>query len=146
MKAARFVIVVVGAVIALGIFLGFSKPHDAIPGLRPYVSSETDRFTMQTRPGLPQMPIYEQTLVVHDLTSNKLREIFVKAAHKGSVGYSASIETPPDMFKMLAHPHGPMHVPVMTDEPVTKVVAWHGLSWNEILYARLTHFGKDPFK
>lgn len=146
MTRLRFLMGFAAIVIAFAVFAIMSKPHDAIPGLRPYVTSETDRFAIQTRPGLPKMPIYEQTLVVHDLTENALREIFSQSTHEGSEGYSASLEASPDLFKMLSHPHAPMHLPLMTDARVTKVVVWHGLTWNEILYARMTHLGSNPFK
>ena len=143
MTRLRMLVGFVAIVIAFAIFVVVSKPHDVMPALRPYISSHSARYTTLTRPGMSVMPVYEQTIIPHDLTSKKLADI-VRTTTFMNMGYSASMGMSPTHSKTMLH--FPMSTPVSGDAPVTKIVIWRGLRWNEILYARLTQLGRDPFR
>ena len=109
--------------ILFAIFALTSRPREALPSMKPYIVSERHGYqTAQLADG--GTPIeFTRTMEVHDLTSSEFQRI-LKAEGRGEYGYwsvgQGSFAGKPPSGKLKT------------------VQYWHRLSWNELLWLRMT--------
>jgi hypothetical protein len=121
-------------VIAFGVFALTSRPHDDLAGLKPYITG--DRVSFVTRHSLTgrDEKILRRTVLVQGLEYGQARELERRAPGR-SHGFSHTFKNVDDLSDMLRMDHA----------QVSQITYWEELKWNEVLWVRVTHLGRDPF-
>jgi len=139
MRLIKILLGVASAALAIGIFGYFSRLPDEAAYLHPYVKTDQTRYLRTT--GLGDTPVYIRVryLEVDGATMNQLTKMITTISNPKvscrlrydqtiSLNSTAAVETP------LSAPH-------IKGLQIERV-----LTWNQVLWVRLTHLGADPFR
>jgi hypothetical protein len=120
MRLIRVGIGITVVAILFAIFAMTSRPREDLRSLRPYITSETDEYRTEQLDNGKERIEFARTMVVHDLTLPEFQRI-LKTESRGESGFWSM-----GLGKIAGKP------------AVFQVQYWHGLSWNEILWLRMT--------
>ena len=143
MKLRQVAMGVLFVLIAFAVFALTSQPKDQLPELQPYVTSKTNSYYVEdTATGKPRY-VFEQKYTLDGRLDLSQVQAMTSSVKPGtSHGFSYFTDLPEMKIRGIPSSFtapGPKSV-------VSAVKYWRELKWNQILWVRLTHLGRNPFE
>lgn len=148
MRLKQLVLGVLAILIVFAVFAFTSSPRGQLRAFKPYVTSQNDGYDMQDRPGMKPQPIYFVKMRIDGKLTLAQAKKIAQSLPQGTHGFSyRAFPRTPSMNGTIQLSHkGLSGMQLQSpDDPVTEIYYWKSLRWNEILWARLTHLGSNPF-